>query len=353
MNTRQNPSPASHQAIVCDRFGNTQLQSVETPSIQADELLMKLRWVGLCGTDLFKLANQTTTDGMVLGHELVGEVVSVGEEVENYKTGDRLVVPHHVSCGECPLCLRGSETLCDVFRENLLIPGGFSEYILLRPRAVQYAAQRCPDDLDDLSAIFLEPAACVLRGIEKIDLKRDSRIGILGGGSMGLLHLLVLKALEPEAQILIVDPKPDRRELALSLGASVAVAPGTEAKAKAQQLSNDLGLDAIFDTVGGATLLNSAFDMLRQGGSIVLFAHAKEGERANFDLNRAFKYEIKILSTYSGALKEQEKTFDLLTSGRLDPRPLVTHKFPLSEFDKGIELSRNLEALKVVYYPDP
>src|SRR6187549_4107801 len=111
-----------------------------------------------------------TRPGPVPGHEVVGTVEALGDGTVGFEPGDRVVVPHHVACGTCDLCRRGSETLCPLFRENLLVPGGFSEHILVRERAVRLAAFGLPPHVPDEAAVFLEPAACVLRGI------RQSRI---------------------------------------------------------------------------------------------------------------------------------------------------------------------------------
>src|SRR5207302_855483 len=133
----------------------------------------------------------------------------------------------HVACGECVLCRRGAETLCPVFKENLLTPGGFSEHIVVGERAVRQAMFVVPDDLPDEAAIFLEPAACVLRGIRHARLtelaadKTPPAVVVLGAGSMGLLHLLVLKALLPAVRVAMVEPLKDRRVLARRLGANV------------------------------------------------------------------------------------------------------------------------------------
>ena len=114
------------RAIVCDDAGGFELATVADPRPGDGEIVLRLSCVGLCGTDLFKLATASTRTGQVLGHELVGEVVETGAGTP-FEIGERIVVPHHVACGECPLCLRGSETMCDVFREDLLSPGGFAE----------------------------------------------------------------------------------------------------------------------------------------------------------------------------------------------------------------------------------
>jgi len=162
---------------------------------------------------------------------------------------------------------------------------------------------------------------------------------------------LVIKAALPGARVAAVDPQDDRRELALKLGADAAAAPGDDARAAVAGLSDGAGADAVFDTVGGAGPLRAALGLTRQGGSVVLFAHAPDGQAADFDLNDLFKYERRILGTYSGALAEQARVFDLIASGALDPTPLVTHRMPLDDFQTGLALVRARKALKVLFTP--
>lgn len=341
----------------CAGRGAVRLESRPRPEPGPGEMVLRLRCAGLCGTDLFKIHYGTVPPGTVLGHEVVGTVDALGAGVTGFLPGDRVVVPHHVACGVCALCRRGSATLCPVFRENLLSPGGFSDRILVGERAVRQATFGLPDHVPDEAAVFLEPAACVLRGIRHARLADLSAPGdppcavILGGGSMGLLHLLILRVLFPDLRIAVSDPLEERRELALRLGADAAADPAA-ARTAVEDLSGGLGADVAFDTVGGAALLDAAHTLTREGGTVVLFAHAAEGERAGFDLNAFFKSERKLIATYSSALAEQREIYRLLATRRLDPSPLVTHRLPLSRLGEAIELARERQALKVLLTPD-
>jgi L-iditol 2-dehydrogenase len=349
-------SRTSTTVAACAGGGLVRLETRPMPRPGAGEIRLRLRQAGLCGTGLYKLSHGTAAPGTVLGHEIVGTVEAVGPGVSGLAPGDRVVVPHHVACGECALCRRGSETLCPVFRESLLTPGGFSEHILVGERAVRLATFVLPEHLSDEAAVFLEPAACVLRGIRHARLaelaettaavESPPAVAILGAGSMGLLHLLVLKALFPSVRVAVVDPLKDRRDLALHLGAD-AVAMPDQALDQAQ--------DVVFDTVGGPGPLEAALTLSREGGTAVLFAHSGEGSggRAAFDLNRFFKSERKLVATYSGSLAEQREIWRLLVEHRLDPRPLVTHHLPLSRFAEAVDLARQRRALKVLLAPDP
>jgi L-iditol 2-dehydrogenase len=339
--------------------GAVRLESRPRPEPGPGEMRLRLRCAGLCGTDLFKLRHATVPEGSVLGHEVVGTVEAMGAGVLGFAPGDRVAVPHHAACGECELCRRGSAPLCPAFGENLLAPGGFSEWLVVRERAAREAAFVLPPHLPDEAAVFLEPAACVLRGIRHARLPESALAGsmpgcaaILGGGSMGLLHLLVLKAIHPELRAAVCDPLEERRGLALRLGADAAAPPGTAFQERVAELTRGLGADAVFDTVGGAGALEDALAVSRPGGAVVLFAHAETGERAGFDLNAFFKSERRLLGTYSSSLAELREVYRLLVTRRLDPSPLVTHRLPLSRFEEAVTLARERRALKVLLVPD-
>ena len=317
----------------------------------AGELLVKLRCVGFCGTDLFKLTNNLAKPGMVLGHEIVGEVVALGTGVKQFAIGDRVVVPHHVPCGSCHLCLNGNETMCETFRDNLMEPGGFADHVLIRDRATALATHKVPDSVCDAAAVFMEPAACVLRGVNRSNLSPDGTAAIMGGGSMGLLHLLVIKATCPDVRVLLIDPVSNRCVLAAELGADKTATPGPDALAAAKAMTDGHGVDAVFDTVGGAPLLDAGLALSRQGGTVILFAHAPNDQRADFDLNNFFRFERRIIGTYSGALFEQEAVFTLIASGLLNPTPLVSHTMPLDDFALGYSLAKSCQALKILFTP--
>jgi L-iditol 2-dehydrogenase len=341
----------SRFVVACTGGERTALEARPVPAPAAGEMLLRLRVVGFCGTDLFKLRTGSAGPGTVLGHELVGSVIALGNDVTQFAIGDRVVVPHHVPCGECVFCRRGNETMCAVFKENLMEPGGFADAILIRPRAVALAARKVPDALSDRRAVFVEPAACVLRGIRRSGLGAEGAAVVIGAGSMGLLHLLVLKAVAPEVAVVTIDFDADRLALATRLGAARTAQPGKDAETAVRALSDGFGADAVFDTVGGDKALAAGIALTRPGGSIVLFAHAPEGEPAALDLNELFKSERRIVATYSGALSEQRQIFDLLVTGALDPSPLVTHEMPLDDFQRGVELVVKRQALKVLFTP--
>ena len=164
----------------------------------------------------------------MLGHELVGTVIALGAGVTRFREGDRIVVPASCPLRDLRLCRRGNETMCEAFKENLMEPGGFADTILIRDRATELAAHKVPDSLSDEKAVFVEPAACVLRGIHRSGLGQAGAAVVLGAGSMGLLHLLVLRArLRRSVEVVMVDLDAGRlRARRKSSARARAVPPG-------------------------------------------------------------------------------------------------------------------------------
>jgi len=337
---------SSNNVVACAGGSATRLESRPEQSPDFGELLLRLRVVGLCGTDLYKLSAGNEQPGSVLGHEVVGDVLSLGKGVQHFAVGDRIVVPHHVSCGNCSFCKKGNETMCEVFRENLIAPGGFADTMVIGERAVTSAAYILSDEISDKAAVFLEPAACVLRSIRRSGICSGDLVVIQGAGPMGLLHLLVLRAEMPETRVIIIDPVSERRVFAEKIGAHEVLTPE-----KANVFAQNINADAVFDTVGGSVVMGSSIELTRYGGTLVLFAHASNEEHAKIDLNSVFKFERRIVGTYSGALAEQSEIFNLIKCGRLDPSLLVTHTMPLDDFEKGVSLVHNRKALKVLFTP--
>jgi L-iditol 2-dehydrogenase len=346
-----NAVPETTRVVACTGGAVTRMEERPVAPPEPGEVLVRLRAVGFCGTDLFKLDAGQAAPGLVLGHEIVGDVAAVGPGVDAFEPGDRIAVPHHVPCGACVYCRGGNPTMCATFKENLMAPGGFSDWITIRPRAVRQAARRVPDAVTDAQAVFMEPAACVLRGVDRADVPKGGVACVMGAGSMGLLHLLTLRAARPDVAAVMVDPVAERRNQSIEMGAAASAEPGEAALNAVRAATGGAGADAVFDTVGGAPLLRAGLDLTRAGGSVVLFAHAPDGQAADFDLNALFKAEKRIIGTYSGALDEQARVFDLIVSGALDPTPLVTHTMPLDDFETGVGLARARTALKVLFTP--
>jgi L-iditol 2-dehydrogenase len=317
------------------------------PTVGAGELLLRVRGCGLCGSDIAKIVAPDTRAPLVLGHEVVGDVVEVGPGATGFAAGDRVVAAHHVPCGECHYCRRHSESMCRAFKASNLDPGGFAEYVRVPPANVRHATFRLPAHLTDEEASFVEPLACCARGVERAGVLPGDTAVVVGLGSIGCLFVQLLR--RAGATVVGCDPLAARAELATALGAETS-GPADVAAAAARTLSEGRGADHVVITGGGADVLPWAASVVREGGTLQFFAGGP-GDSLPLPLSALYHRELTITSTYSSSPATLARAFWLLAAGKVEVDRLVTHRLPLEQLAEGVELMRRRAALKVYVTP--
>ena len=312
------------------------------PTIGAGELLVKVRGCGLCGSDIAKILDPATRGPAVFGHEVVGDGVEVGAGVGGFAHGDRVVVAHHVPCGECHYCRRGSESMCRAFKRSHLDPGGFAEYVRVPPANVRGATFRVPAHLGDEEASFVEPLACCLRALERARVQPGDTAVVVGLGSIGCLFVQLLR--RAGAAVLGVDQ--DAARVALARGFGVEGAGPAEASTLARRLSDGRGADLVVVTGGGAAVLPWAVETLRDGGAVHYFAGG-DGDALPVALSTLYHRELTVTTTYSSSPTTLTRAFWLIAAGKVDVAGLVSHRLPLGRLAEAVELMRKRQALKV------
>jgi L-iditol 2-dehydrogenase len=290
------------RAIVLDEAGTPQLQRIPRPEGDGD--LVRVRACGLCGTDVQKIGRMPA--GTVLGHEVVAEL----------DDGRRVVLVHHLPCGECERCRAGHESTCERFRRATIEPGGFAEVARARDWI------EIPTSLDNVVGTFAEPLACVLRGA---DVLPPGRVLVVGCGFVGLLWVQVLARRGDE--VFAADPVAERMELAQSLGARKL-----DGRIDAAVLCAHAGVD-------------DALAALAPGGTLLVFAAGLDPVPVDFE--RVLRSELRIIGSCSATPRHMLAAVNLLPT--LEPPP--TTVLPLERFDEGVELYRTHEAVKVVFTP--
>jgi L-iditol 2-dehydrogenase len=311
------------------------------------ELLLRLRGCGLCGSDIAKITAPDTRGPAVFGHEVVGDVIEAGEGVSGFGVGDRVVAAHHVPCGDCHYCRRGSETMCRTFKASNLDPGGFAEYVRVPPPNVRHATFRVPDHLTDEEASFVEPLACCVRAVDRARVEPGDTAIVVGLGSIGCLFVQLLR--RAGLTVVGVDPIGSRAALARTLGAAVAGDSDVAATA-ARELSEGRGADHVILTGGGADVLPWAAGAARDGGTVHCFAGGP-GEVLPIPLGRLYHRELTVISTYSASPATLARAFWLVAAGKVEVEALITHRVPLERLADGVDLMRRREALKVYVTP--
>jgi L-iditol 2-dehydrogenase len=316
------------------------------PAIGAGELLVKVHGCGLCGSDIAKIVDPATRAPAVFGHEVVGEVTEVGDGAGGFAPGDRVVVAHHVPCGACHYCARGSESMCREFKRSHLDPGGFAEYVRVPAPNVRGATFRVPDHLSDEEASFVEPLACCLRAVERAGVQSGDTALVVGLGSIGCLFVQLLH--RAGASVIGVDQ--DAARVALARGFGVEAAAPAEASTLARRRSDGRGADHVVVTGGGAAVLPWAADALRDGGAVHYFAGG-DGDALPVALSSLYHRELTITATYSSSPATLARAFWLLAAGKVDVAGLVSHRLPLARLAEAVELMRTRRALKVYITP--
>lgn len=321
------------------------IEDVPKPWIGPGEMLVRVRGCGLCGSDIVKIVQGTVEPPAVLGHEVVGVVAEVGEGVEGFKVGDRVVAAHHVPCGRCHYCRHGNYSMCRTFKTTNLDPGGFAEYVRLSASHVAHTALHIPADLPDEEASFTEPLACCLRGMKRSPPQGGDTVLVVGAGSIGLLMLQLAKL--QGAQVIVTDLLEARLYWARSLGADLALNAKGDVAKMVHQLSAGRGADVVVLIAGAAEPVAQALGYVRDGGTINVFAGIPPGSSILLDVNQIYHREITVMGSYSSSPVELREAIDLLARGAVRVKGFVTHRLPLAKLAHAIELARRREALKV------
>ncbi|HKS92688.1 MAG TPA: alcohol dehydrogenase catalytic domain-containing protein [Tepidiformaceae bacterium] len=310
--------------------GNVAVTDTPDPVAGPGEVVLRVHATGLCNSDVrVYLGEKNAAAGVVPGHEISGEVASVGAGA-NATVGQVVSLCPIVCCGQCSFCREGYRNRCPSRRTlGYDLDGGIAEYLLVPAPLVQMGQLFEMDPaIEPERRALLEPFACVLNSIESLDIGAGTPVAIVGGGPMGLMHLLAARAYGA-GPILVVEPEDARREVARVFGADDAVAPGDAAQ-RAKEMTGGEGFRAVAVAVGLAPAIPTALDLARRLGRINLFAGFPPGSSHTLDLNRVHYDEVRIFGT-------QNAPFHLFAkAARLIPRMpeltrIVTNRYDLAD----------------------
>ena len=325
------------------------VESVPRPQIGPGELLVKVAGCGLCGSDIVKIRYATVRPPAVFGHEVVGRVAEVGGGVDSFTIGDRVVVAHHVPCYACHYCRHQSYSMCRTFKSLNIHPGGFAEYIRVPSQNTMHSVFRIPAHLSNEEASFTEPVACCLRAVKRSRSLPGDSVAVVGLGSIGLLMVQLVRMYG--CRVFGVDVLPERVQLARELGAELAVdASSTPVRPSVLDATDGRGADVVMLTAGTAQSLAQAFELVRDGGTINMFAGAPLGASLNLDINDFYHRELTMLSSYSPSTIELWEALELLSARKIEVSRLLTHRLPLEGVGEAVSLTLNKQALKAYIY---
>jgi L-iditol 2-dehydrogenase len=328
------------------------LETMPTPSIGPGELLVRIHASGICGSDVMEWYRIQKAP-LVLGHEIAGEVIDVGEGVMAFKRGDRVAATHHVPCFTCQYCLSGHETVCDLLLSGTHFePGGFCEYVRLPAINVERGTWIIPEELNYDEATFVEPLACVLRGQRTMRLRPAQRLLVLGSGISGLLFITVARAVGA-GQIVATDVSEYRLHAARGLGADYTIRADQDVPGLFREINDGRGADAVVVAAGSERAIEQAFQAVERGGVILLFAPAPDGAAISLPINKLFwRRDVTVTTTYGGGPADCARGLELMRTKRVQVRDMVTHRFGLADTIEGFRLvERGNESIKVIIRP--
>jgi len=287
----------------------------------------------------------------VLGHEIAGDIVEVGSKVKQYHVGDRVFVSHHVPCNSCVFCENEQHTLCHTLHSTNFEPGGFAEYIRIPKINVDVGVFILPDSMSYDEGVFIEPLACVVRGMRIAKMKLDQTVLILGSGISGLLHMKLAKALKAK-RVIATDIDSYRLDLAEKVGADVVI----NAKENIPQIvkehnTGDLA-DLVITCTGAPAAVTQAIQSVKPGGTILFFAPTEPGVEIPFPMFELWNKAVTMVSTYAGSPEDITQAIELIHSKKVKVTDLITHKLPLKETAKGFQLvAQAQKSVKVIIEP--
>jgi L-iditol 2-dehydrogenase len=319
-----------------DRFS---IEEKPLPEIGVYEALVKVKVCGVCGTDVHKAVHKTVKPPLVLGHEVAGDVVDVGEKVQKFRVGDRVVVPHHTPCFACSYCHHGHYTLCDQYTKTNIDPGGFSEYIRV-PQPNVERAMVAIGDLDYEEAAFVEPVACCIHGWEPLKILPGDTVLIVGGGPIGLIHLELAKAFNAK-EVYVADIKEKRLEFAEKM-------EGIPVNAATSSVTADIVVVA----AGNRNAYEFALKSVEKGGQISFFAECPSGSTITLNPNLVYSKELTLSGSYSSTPFGHWKALNLIEKKAVRVKELITHRFNLEDIEKAIKMAYKADdCLKIMIRP--
>jgi len=318
-----------------------QIRTTPVPSAGIDEVVVRTLVAGLCGTDYAIWSGERPVAyPRVLGHEFVGTVDSVGPDVTRVRPGDRVVVEPNYSCGVCPLCREGNRNLCLARTAvGIDVDGCFAELTRVPARCCWPA----PASVADEDLVLTEPLAVVVRAVERGAVRVGEMVAVVGGGTLGLLALQVLRG--RGARVLVVSRSARRFDLARRLGAeAVHALESGPLERVAREFSGREGVDCVVETAGTPEAVGEALALVRPGGRVVLTGLPHEPAPVRFF--GVVRHEVTILGSmiYQDEFGEAMR---LVAAGTVRTRPLVTHRFPLDELARAFAAHREPSAVKV------
>jgi L-iditol 2-dehydrogenase len=341
------------RALLLSSYRNLEIADIPVPTPAADEVLVRVAACGICGSDVhgYDGTSGRRIPPLVMGHEASGVIAAVGSSVKNFAEGDRVTFDSTVYCGACSNCLRGNVNLCD-YRQVLGVScgdyrraGAFAEFVAVPARVVY----PLPDSLSFVEAAVLEAVAVALHAVSLAKISRDATAVVIGAGTIGVFTLQALRALGC-SRVFVTDIDSARLELARQLGATAVLLSDGKLNAQLHALTNGEGVDVAFEAVGRNETVAAAISAVRKGGTVVLVGNVSP--QVILPLQEVVTRQLRLQGSCASS-GEYPRAIELLASGAISVKPIITAIAPLEEGPRWFErlYAREPNLLKVVLTP--
>jgi len=329
---------------------DVRLEEMPRPAIGPGELLVRIRASGICGTDVMEWYRAQKAP-LVLGHEIAGEVIGVGDGVDTYRVGDRVFVSHHVPCNRCRYCLSGHHSVCDTLRQTHFDPGGFAECIRVPKINVELGTFRLPDEMSFEEGSFIEPLACVIRGQSWGRIQPGQSVLVIGSGISGLLHVQLARK-RGAALVVATDVNDFRLRAAQRLGADLGLHASEDVPARLREVNEGRLADLVIVCAGAIPAAEQAIRSVERGGTLLFFAPTAAGVNVPIPLFDFWRNEVTVTTSYAASSREISEAIDLIRTRHVRVEELITHRLGLAETGLGFQLVAGAQdSLKVIIDP--
>jgi L-iditol 2-dehydrogenase len=339
--------------------GRVVAEEVPVPEISSGEVLVRVRACGICGTDIKKIKHGFLPPPQIFGHEIAGTVEAVGDGVQKWRPGDRVLTFHHIPCGNCFYCEQKLYSQCPTYKKVGVTSGfrpsggGFAEYVRVMDWIAERGMVAIPPDVSFEEAAFVEPVNTCLKAIYKARVEPGENVLVIGQGPIGML-LMLLARIHAGARVMTTDPLQTRRQKSLELGADESFVPASGGLVAAiRERTSDRGADVVLVAAPQRELLEQALTLARPGGRVLLFAYNDPLLRVEFPAATVGIDEKEILGSYSASFDLQAESARLIFERVLPVQELISHRFPLSQIEEAVDLAAHPteESLKIIMVP--
>jgi L-iditol 2-dehydrogenase len=349
--------PSAMLAAVYRGVNDVRLETVPVPEIGPGEILIKVHTCGICGTDLKKIATGSHSAPRIFGHETSGTVAAVGAKVTQFVPGDRVMVFHHIPCGDCYYCHHKTFAQCETYKKVGCTAGfepsggGFAEYVRVMDWIVRQGTVPIPNAVSFEQACFVEPVNTCMKGIERLALEPGETVLVIGQGPIGII--LSILAQRAGTSVITSDLYEQRLTISKAFGLqNVINASRLDPVKETRKQTEGRGADAAILAVGSNSLIRTAMDAVRPGGRVLLFAQTQHGE-ASFDPAAVCVDEKTLIGSYSASIDLQDESVQFVMGGDVALEKLISHRFPLQQATEALDLAAHPkpDSMKIVIQP--